>query len=46
MPKCKGRHLEHHVTGGHIDAGEELQDKVLVIPSKFPKMGFCSTIIL
>ncbi|MCX7841853.1 MAG: hypothetical protein N2489_02100 [Clostridia bacterium] len=36
----------HHVTGCHIDAGEELQDKVLVISSKFPKMGFCSRIKL
>ncbi|MCX7842858.1 MAG: hypothetical protein N2489_07275, partial [Clostridia bacterium] len=45
MPKCHGWHFEHHVTGCHIDAGEELQDKVLVISSKFPKMGFCSRII-
>ncbi|MCX7843487.1 MAG: hypothetical protein N2489_10545, partial [Clostridia bacterium] len=44
MPKCHGWHFEHHVTGCHIDAGEELQDKVLVISSKFPKMGFCSRI--
>ncbi|MCX7843182.1 MAG: hypothetical protein N2489_08930 [Clostridia bacterium] len=40
--KCHGWHFEHHVTGGHIDECEELQDKVLVISSKFPKMGFCS----
>ncbi|MCX7843574.1 MAG: hypothetical protein N2489_10980 [Clostridia bacterium] len=44
MPKCHGRHFEHHVAGCHIDAGEKLQDKVLVISSKFPKMGFCSRI--
>ncbi|MCX7842989.1 MAG: hypothetical protein N2489_07940 [Clostridia bacterium] len=43
-PKCQGRHFEHHVTGCNIDAGEELQDKVLVISSKFTKMGFCITI--
>ncbi|MCX7843368.1 MAG: hypothetical protein N2489_09930 [Clostridia bacterium] len=40
MPKCHGRHFERHVTGSHIDACEELQDKVLVISSKFPKIGF------
>ncbi|MCX7843508.1 MAG: hypothetical protein N2489_10650, partial [Clostridia bacterium] len=46
MPKCHGWHFEHNVTGCHIDASEELQDKVLVISSKFPKMGFCSRIKL
>ncbi|MCX7842525.1 MAG: hypothetical protein N2489_05570 [Clostridia bacterium] len=44
MPKCLGWHFEYHVTGCHIDASEELQDKVLVISTKFPKMGFCSRI--
>ncbi|MCX7843016.1 MAG: hypothetical protein N2489_08080 [Clostridia bacterium] len=44
MPKCHGWHFEHNVTGCHIDASQELQDKVLVISSKFPKMGFCSRI--
>ncbi|MCX7843527.1 MAG: hypothetical protein N2489_10745 [Clostridia bacterium] len=34
-PKCQGWHFEHHVTGSHIDACEELQDKSLVISSKF-----------
>ncbi|MCX7843258.1 MAG: hypothetical protein N2489_09335 [Clostridia bacterium] len=41
MPKCQGWHFEHHMTGCHIDACEELQDKVPVISSKFQKMGFC-----
>ncbi|MCX7841619.1 MAG: hypothetical protein N2489_00905 [Clostridia bacterium] len=40
-PKCHGWHFEHHVTRRHINACEELQDKSLVISSKFQKMGFC-----
>ncbi|MCX7843538.1 MAG: hypothetical protein N2489_10800 [Clostridia bacterium] len=43
-PKCHGGHFEHHVTGCHIDTCEELQDKSIVISSKFQKMGSCSRI--
>ncbi|MCX7841492.1 MAG: hypothetical protein N2489_00260, partial [Clostridia bacterium] len=44
-PKCLGGHFEYHVTRRHIDACEELQDKSLVISSKFQKMGSCGRII-
>ncbi|MCX7843737.1 MAG: hypothetical protein N2489_11810, partial [Clostridia bacterium] len=43
-PKCQGGHFEYHVTRRHIDACEELQDKSLVISSKFQKMGSCGRI--
>ncbi|MCX7841976.1 MAG: hypothetical protein N2489_02750 [Clostridia bacterium] len=42
--KCHGWHSEHYITGFSVDACEELQDKVIVISSKFTKMVFCSRI--